>query len=90
MSLWWDILVFYVTWIRESGPYSYLQFNRHCRQLWGGLVWHENLRHCHSRSAFAKRGGKPFPVYAIPLQAGMSTRDAFNQYLLFVMLCIFF
>ena len=41
-----------------------------------------------SRSAFASLGGKPFPVYAIPLQAGMSIGMLLISIELFVMLCI--
>lgn len=41
-----------------------------------------------SRSAFASLMGKPFPVYAIPLQAGMSIGMLLISIELFVMLCI--
>ena len=41
-----------------------------------------------SRSAFASLGGKPFPVYSIPLQAGMSIGMLLISIELFVMLCI--
>lgn len=41
-----------------------------------------------SRSAFASLGGNPFPVYSIPLQAGMSIGMLLISIELFVMLCI--
>ena len=41
-----------------------------------------------SRSAFASLKGKPFPIYAIPLQAGMSIGMLLISIELFVMLCI--
>jgi len=41
-----------------------------------------------SRSAFASLKGKPYPVYAIPLQAGMSIGMLLISIELFVMLCI--
>src|SRR3989338_3897196 len=41
-----------------------------------------------SRSAFASLHGKPFPVYSIPLQAGMSIGMLLISIELFVMLCI--
>ena len=41
-----------------------------------------------SRTAFASLGGKPFPTYAIPLQAGMSIGMLLIIIELFVMLCI--
>ncbi|MCR4337295.1 MAG: sodium-translocating pyrophosphatase [Candidatus Omnitrophica bacterium] len=41
-----------------------------------------------SRSAFASLTGKPFPVHAIPLQAGMSIGMLLISTELFVMLCI--
>jgi hypothetical protein len=49
-----------------------LQRHRHRRELGGRLVRHprEHLREL--RTAFAGLRGKPFPVYAIPLKAGMS------------------
>jgi K(+)-stimulated pyrophosphate-energized sodium pump len=41
-----------------------------------------------SRTAFASLAGKPFPVYAIPLQAGMSVGMLLISVELFLMLCI--
>ncbi|MDE1920483.1 MAG: sodium-translocating pyrophosphatase [Candidatus Omnitrophica bacterium] len=41
-----------------------------------------------SRCAFASLEGKPFPVYSIPLQAGMSIGMLLISIELFVMLCI--
>ena len=41
-----------------------------------------------SRSAFASLAGKPYPVYAIPLQAGMSIGMLLISTELLVMLCI--
>ena len=41
-----------------------------------------------SRTAFASLGGKPFPVYAIPLKAGMSIGMLLISVELFIMLCI--
>ena len=41
-----------------------------------------------SRTAFASLGGKPFPVFAIPLKAGMSIGMALVSVELFIMLCI--
>ena len=41
-----------------------------------------------SRSAFAALKGKPFPTYAIPLQAGMSIGTMLISVELFIMLCI--
>ncbi|OLB51864.1 MAG: sodium-translocating pyrophosphatase [Candidatus Rokubacteria bacterium 13_2_20CM_2_70_11] len=41
-----------------------------------------------SRTAFASLGGKPFPVYAIPLKAGMSVGMLLISVELFLMLCI--
>jgi K(+)-stimulated pyrophosphate-energized sodium pump len=41
-----------------------------------------------SRAAFSSLRGKPFPVYAIPLQAGMSIGMLLISIELFVMLCI--
>ena len=41
-----------------------------------------------SRTAFASLRGKPFPVYAIPLQAGMSIGMMLISVELFIMLCI--
>jgi len=41
-----------------------------------------------SRSAFASLQGNPFPVYSIPLQAGMSIGMLLISIELFVMLCI--
>jgi len=44
--------------------------------------------YANSRSAFASLGGRPFPIYAIPLQAGMSIGMLLISIELFVMLCI--
>src|SRR5499425_54043 len=41
-----------------------------------------------SRTAFASLSGKPFPVYAIPLKAGMSVGMLLISVELFLMLCI--
>jgi K(+)-stimulated pyrophosphate-energized sodium pump len=41
-----------------------------------------------SRTAFASLEGKPFPVYAIPLKAGMSIGMLLISVELFLMLCI--
>jgi len=41
-----------------------------------------------SRTAFASLAGKPFPVYAIPLKAGMSIGMLLISVELFIMLCI--
>src|SRR5436189_503997 len=41
-----------------------------------------------SRTAFASLEGKPFPVYAIPLKAGMSIGMLLISVELFIMLCI--
>ncbi|HYB43191.1 MAG TPA: sodium/proton-translocating pyrophosphatase, partial [Candidatus Methylomirabilis sp.] len=41
-----------------------------------------------SRTAFASLAGKPFPVFAIPLKAGMSIGMALVSVELFMMLCI--
>src|SRR3989454_4346645 len=41
-----------------------------------------------ARTAFAALGGKPFPVYAIPLKAGMSIGMLLVSVELFLMLCI--
>ena len=41
-----------------------------------------------SRTAFASLGGKPYPVYAIPLKAGMSIGMLLISVELFLMLCI--
>ena len=41
-----------------------------------------------SRTAFAGLAGKPFPVYAIPIKAGMSIGMALVSVELFMMLCI--
>src|SRR5439155_265060 len=41
-----------------------------------------------SRTAFASLEGKPFPVYAIPLKAGMSVGMLLISVELFLMLCI--
>ena len=41
-----------------------------------------------SRTALASLGGKPFPVYAIPLKAGMSVGMLLISVELFLMLCI--
>ena len=41
-----------------------------------------------SRTAFASLGGKPFPVYAIPLKAGMSIGMLLISVELLIMLCI--
>src|SRR5271163_1625719 len=41
-----------------------------------------------SRTAFASLRGKPYPVYAIPLQAGMSIGMVLISVELFIMLCI--
>src|SRR5438046_5126536 len=41
-----------------------------------------------SRTAFASLAGKPFPVYAIPIKAGMSIGMALVSVELFMMLCI--
>jgi K(+)-stimulated pyrophosphate-energized sodium pump len=41
-----------------------------------------------SRTAFASLAGKPFPVYAIPLQSGMSIGMLLISVELFLMLCI--
>src|SRR6266545_5804841 len=41
-----------------------------------------------SRTAFASLAGKPFPVYAIPLKAGMSIGMLLISVELFLMLCI--
>ncbi|HTQ78407.1 MAG TPA: sodium-translocating pyrophosphatase, partial [Thermoanaerobaculia bacterium] len=40
------------------------------------------------RTAFASLGGKPYPVYAIPIKAGMSIGMALVSVELFMMLCI--
>src|SRR4029434_8982578 len=41
-----------------------------------------------SRTAFASLGGKPFPLYAIPLKAGMSIGMMLISVELLIMLCI--
>jgi K(+)-stimulated pyrophosphate-energized sodium pump len=41
-----------------------------------------------SRTAFASLGGKPYPIYAIPLRAGMSIGMMLISIELFIMLCI--
>src|SRR4029079_1353703 len=41
-----------------------------------------------SRTAFASLGGKPFPLYSIPLKAGMSIGMLLISVELFMMLCI--
>src|SRR5207245_4497235 len=41
-----------------------------------------------SRTAFASLGGKPYPIYAIPIKAGMSIGMALVSVELFMMLCI--
>ncbi|HWR34392.1 MAG TPA: sodium-translocating pyrophosphatase [Clostridia bacterium] len=41
-----------------------------------------------SRTAFAGLGGKPYPIYAIPLQAGMSIGMLLISVELLIMLCI--
>ena len=41
-----------------------------------------------SRTAFASLAGKPFPVYAIPIKAGMSIGMLLVSVELFIMLCI--
>ena len=41
-----------------------------------------------SRAAFAGLGGRPYPIYAIPLQAGMSIGMLLVSVELFMMLCI--
>ncbi len=41
-----------------------------------------------SRTAFASLGGTPFPLYAIPIKAGMSIGMALVSVELFMMLCI--
>jgi K(+)-stimulated pyrophosphate-energized sodium pump len=41
-----------------------------------------------SRTAFAGLGGKPYPLYAIPLKAGMSIGMMLISVELFIMLCI--
>jgi K(+)-stimulated pyrophosphate-energized sodium pump len=41
-----------------------------------------------SRTAFASLAGKPFPVYAIPLKAGMAVGMLLISVELFIMLCI--
>src|SRR5262245_59622725 len=41
-----------------------------------------------SRAAFASLRGKPFPIYAIPLRAGMSVGMLLISVELFIMLCI--
>jgi K(+)-stimulated pyrophosphate-energized sodium pump len=41
-----------------------------------------------SRTAFASLAGKPYPVYAIPIKAGMSIGMALVSVELFMMLCI--
>ena len=41
-----------------------------------------------SRAAFGSLAGKPYPVYAIPLQAGMSIGMVLISVELFIMLCI--
>src|SRR5207248_3543363 len=41
-----------------------------------------------SRAAFASLRGKPFPIYAIPLRAGMSIGMLLISVELFLMLCI--
>ncbi len=43
-----------------------------------------------SRTAFASLRGKPFPIYAIPLRAGMSIGMLLISVELFLMLCILF
>jgi K(+)-stimulated pyrophosphate-energized sodium pump len=49
-----------------------LQRRRHPGQLRRGLVRHPVNTYANSRTAFASLEGKPYPVYAIPLKAGMS------------------
>src|SRR5213083_713568 len=41
-----------------------------------------------SRTAFASLGGKPYPIYRIPLEAGMSIGMMLISVELFIMLCI--
>src|SRR5687767_6820107 len=44
--------------------------------------------YANSRTAFASLGGKPYPVYAIPLKAGMSIGMMLISVELLIMLCI--
>jgi len=44
--------------------------------------------YANSRAAFASLGGKPYPIYAIPLSAGMSIGMALISVELLIMLCI--
>jgi K(+)-stimulated pyrophosphate-energized sodium pump len=55
-----------------------------------GVAWY-GIRvntFANSRTAFASLGGKPFPCYAIPLQAGMSIGMVLISVELLIMLCI--
>ena len=62
------------TWTAAAGrDHSPVQPDRHRRQLLGRLVRHphQHLRQQPHRPGFAC-AGKPYPLYSIPLQAGMS------------------
>ncbi|GMV19265.1 MAG: K(+)-insensitive pyrophosphate-energized proton pump [Polyangiaceae bacterium] len=55
-----------------------------------GVAWY-GIRintYANSRTAFAALGGKPFPIYAIPLKAGMSIGMALISVELLIMLAI--
>jgi len=55
-----------------------------------GVAWY-GIRintYANSRTAFASLRGKPFPIYHIPLQAGMSIGMMLISVELFIMLCI--
>src|SRR5437763_5119043 len=45
-------------------------------------------RFANSRTAFASLGGKPYPIYAIPLKAGVSIGMMLISVELFIMICI--
>ncbi len=70
------ILILVCSLIGIGGSYSVAWFGMRINTL------------ANSRCAFASLKGKPFPVYSIPLQAGMSIGMLLISIELFVMLCI--
>jgi K(+)-stimulated pyrophosphate-energized sodium pump len=60
----------------------------HRRELRGRVVRHAINTFANSRTAFASLAGRPLPVYAIPLESGMSIGMLLISVELFLMLCI--
>ncbi|MBF0479947.1 MAG: sodium-translocating pyrophosphatase [Candidatus Omnitrophica bacterium] len=87
------VMVAYFGWLRQMGPVKVIMILI-CSMIGiagsYGVAWFGMRINtmANSRSAFASLGGSPYPVYAIPAQAGMSIGMLLISTELLVMLCI--